>query len=76
MKTLGSAEGVFGEPAGVAGFAGLSKALSKSMIKERERAVVIATGNGLKDIQNALKAAGEPLRVRPDFSELEKTLVF
>jgi threonine synthase len=76
MKTLGSAEGVFGEPAGVAGFAGLSKALSKSMIKERERAAVIATGNGLKDIHNALKAAGEPLRVRPDFSELEKTLVF
>ena len=76
MKTLGSAEGVFGEPAGVAGFAGLSKALSKNMIKERERAAVIATGNGLKDIHNALKAAGEPLRVRPDFSELEKTLVF
>jgi threonine synthase len=75
MKTLGSAEGVFGEPAGVAGLAGLVKALAKGLIKGRERAATIATGNGLKDIQNALKAAGGPLRVKPDFKELEKALV-
>jgi threonine synthase len=75
MKTLGSAEGVFGEPAGVAGLAGLVKALAKGLIKGRERAAAIATGNGLKDIQNALKAAGGPLRVKPDFKELEKALV-
>ncbi len=74
MKTLGSAEGVFGEPAGVAGLAGLVKALAKGLIKGRERAATIATGNGLKDIQNALKAAGGPLRVNPDFKELEKIL--
>jgi threonine synthase len=74
MKTLGSAEGVFGEPAGVAGLAGLTKALARGMIKEGERAATIATGNGLKDIQNALKAGGEPLRVQPDFKELEKVI--
>jgi threonine synthase len=74
MKTLGSAEGVFGEPAGVAGLAGLMKAVTKGLIKGKERAATIATGNGLKDIQNALKAAGGPLRVQPDFKELEKII--
>jgi threonine synthase len=74
MKTLGSAEGVFGEPASVAGLAGLMKAVTKGLIKGKERAATIATGTGLKDIQNALKAAGEPLRVQPDFKELEKIM--
>jgi len=74
MKTLGSAEGVFGEPAGVTGLAGLKKALVKGMIEGRETAATIATGNGLKDIQNALKAADGPIRVQPDFRELEKIL--
>jgi threonine synthase len=74
MKKLGSAEGIFGEPAGVAGFAGLEKALADGLIKAQERVATIATGNGLKDIQNALKAAGEPIRVKPDFGELENIL--
>ena len=74
MKTLGADEGVFGEPAGVTGLAGLVKAVTKGLIKKEDRVVTIATGNGLKDIQNALKAAGEPIRVRPDFNELEKIL--
>jgi len=72
MKKLGSAEGIFGEPAGVTGLAGLEKALADGLIKTQERVVTIATGNGLKDIQNALKAAGGPIRVQPDFGELEK----
>jgi threonine synthase len=76
MKSLGSSEGVFGEPAGVTGLAGLKKALVKGIMKGRERAAAIATGSGLKDIQNALKAAGEPIRVQPDFRELEKILAF
>jgi threonine synthase len=72
MRKLGSSEGIFGEPAGVTGFAGLEKALATGVIKEKERVATIATGNGLKDIQNALKAAGEPIRVQPDFRELER----
>ena len=72
MRKLGAAEGIFGEPAGVTGLAGLEKALANGVIKEQERVAAIATGNGLKDIHNALKAAGEPIRVQPDFKELEK----
>ena len=48
--------------------------MTTGVIKEGERVAIIATGNGLKDIQNALKAAGEPFRVKPDFSELEKIM--
>ncbi len=72
MKTLGSGEGIFGEPAGVTGFAGLEKAVADGLIKQGERVATIVTGNGLKDIQNALNAAGQPTRVQPDFKELEK----
>jgi threonine synthase len=72
MKELGSAEGIFGEPAGVTGFAGLIKAVTSGQIQQGQTVATIVTGNGLKDIQNALKAAGQPMRVQPDFRELEK----
>lgn len=72
MKLLGSTEGIFGEPAGVAGLAGLIRALDQGIIKRAEKVSVIVTGNGLKDVNNALKAAGEPMRVGPDIKELEK----
>ena len=72
MKLLGSTEGIFGEPAGVTGLAGLITALTKGIVKKDETLATIITGNGLKDVSNAIKAAGEPIRVQPDFSELAK----
>lgn len=74
MKLLGSSEGIFGEPAGVTGLAGLASALEKGIIKNGEKAAIIVTGNGLKDVNNAMQAAGEPLRVGPDLQELEKMI--
>jgi threonine synthase len=65
---LGKMEGIFGEPAGVAGTAGLKKALEKGYIGEDETVVVIMTGNGLKDVANGLKAAPEPIKIKPDLS--------
>ena len=52
--------GVFGEPAGVACLAGLEKMLSQNIIKEGESVVCVVTGNGLKDVSSAIKAAGTP----------------
>ncbi len=72
MKLLGSGGGIFGEPAGVTGLAGLAEALAKGIVKGDQRAAVIITGNGLKDIHNGRKAAGVPLRVQPDIKELER----
>ena len=70
MCELGRHTGVFGEPAGVAGFAGLKKAVAQGLIGREERVVSIVTGNGLKDTANALKAAGEPISCLPDMDSL------
>ena len=58
MRLLGKTAGVFGEPAGVAGTAGLVKAAEKGLIPHNAVVVSIVTGNGLKDTASAQKAAG------------------
>jgi threonine synthase len=65
---------VFGEPSGVTPFAALQKAVSQNMIKDDERIVIVMSGNGLKDINAAMKAGGEPLTISPDMKELEKSV--
>ncbi len=72
MKILGSKEGIFGEPAGVAGFAGVINALQQGIIQHTESVTVIVTGNGLKDTVNALQATEAPLSLGPDLQELIK----
>ena len=74
MKQTARLGGVFGEPAGVAGVAGLKKAIAEGIVGRDESAVVVITGNGLKDIQSAKRAAGEALDIEPDFQVLEKHL--
>lgn len=74
MRTLGRASGVFGEPAGVTGTAGLIKAAAEGLIPPDSTVVSIVTGNGLKDTATGIKAAGEPIRVPPDFELLMKKL--
>lgn len=71
MKTLGSSEGIFGEPAGVTGLAGLMKAVEEGIVKSDETVAMIVTGNGLKDVKNALQAAGEPIKCEPDIEALK-----
>ena len=58
MRLLGKTAGVFGEPAGVAGTAGLKKAADQHLIPPDAVVVSIVTGNGLKDTASAQKAAG------------------
>ncbi|HEY8875237.1 MAG TPA: threonine synthase [Desulfosporosinus sp.] len=70
MRELGRTSGIFGEPAGVTGTAGLKALLEKGIIGADERVVSIVTGNGLKDVQNAIKAVGEPIKVQPSLKEL------
>ncbi|NOR13982.1 MAG: threonine synthase, partial [Candidatus Aminicenantes bacterium] len=50
----------------------LQKAVSENKIKEGEKIVVLVSGNGLKDINSAMKSVGSPLKIKPDISELEK----
>jgi len=70
MRELGRTSGIFGEPAGVTGTAGLKVLVEKGIIGADEKVVSIVTGNGLKDVQNAIKAVGEPIKVEPSLKEL------
>ena len=70
MRLLGRTCGVFGEPAGVTGTAGVKKALALGLISPDSTVVSIVTGNGLKDVANGIKAAGEPMLVKPGMEAL------
>ncbi len=70
MRLLGRTAGVFGEPAGVAGLAGLRKLVSEGIIDKNESVVCVVTGNGLKDVSNAIKASGEAVKVSAGGGEL------
>jgi threonine synthase len=74
MRILGKTTGVLAEPAAAAAFAGLAKAAASGLIRPEEIAVGIVTGNGLKDVRSSLLAAGEPIHIEPDISELERAL--
>ena len=74
MRILGKTAGVFGEPAGVTGTAGIIKAAAKELIPKGAAIVSLVTGNGLKDTANGIKAAGEPIRIPPDMELLQKEL--
>ena len=70
MRLLGTGCGVFAEPAGAAGTAGLKKAAELKLIPADAAVVSVVTGSGLKDVANAMKAAGEPLTIEPEMNQL------
>ena len=72
MRLLGSSSGVFAEPAGAAATAGLKKAAESGLIEKDASVVTIVTGNGLKDVNNAIRSAGEPVHIRPEMADLEQ----
>lgn len=70
QKLLGTTCGVFGEPAGVTGAAGLKKLCEQGKIPADATVVSVVTGNGLKDVANAIKACGEPISIPSDMAQL------
>ncbi|MBQ7487827.1 MAG: threonine synthase [Clostridia bacterium] len=70
MRLLGANAGVFAEPAGAAGTAGVKKAVELGLIEKDASVVSIVTGNGLKDVNNAIRAAGEPMSIKPRMDAL------
>lgn len=72
QKLLGRKCGVFGEPAGVTGTAGLKKLCEQGKIPADATVVSVVTGNGLKDVANAIAFCGEPLSLPSDMNLLEK----
>lgn len=64
--------GVFAEPAAAAAYVGLEKAVGEGKIRPEDSVAVVITGNGLKDVNSAMKSVGKPYLVRPDLEELKK----
>jgi len=74
MRVLGRNAGIFAEPAGATGFAGLRKLLQRGQINPAERIVVLVTGNGLKDVQSAIQAVGKPYVIEPTMEALHQLM--
>jgi len=74
MRVLARQAGLFAEPAGATGFAGLQTALRRGLVDSDERIVVLVTGNGLKDVQSAMRATGEAMRIAPSLDAVRQTL--
>jgi threonine synthase len=80
-KLLAATEGVFCEPASAASVAGLIKLAeagyfdnAKPHTGEHLRVVCILTGHGLKDPDNAIKSAEEPMTIEPNEEEILNAL--
>ncbi len=71
IREGGRLSGVFGEPAGAASLAGVREAASDGVIAPRDRVMAVITGNGLKDVRNAMRATGEPVTLPPQDAELD-----
>lgn len=63
---LASRTGIFGEPAGVAAFAGVLAARTSGAITGAETVCVMVTGSGLKDVRGGTAAAPPARRVSAD----------
>jgi threonine synthase len=74
IPMLARRAGVFGEPAGVAGAAGIRRAVELGIIAPSDSAVLIMTGNGLKDVQSAIRAVAPPTSVHPGMEDVRNAV--
>jgi threonine synthase len=74
MKLLAQKTGIFGEPAGVTGFAGILKMKQQGMFTGKEKVVSIVSGSGLKDIKSAAMAAGKAMVIEPEMEAVRKAV--
>ncbi|HNW91281.1 MAG TPA: threonine synthase [bacterium] len=72
IKTVARGVGVFGEPAGVTGYAGVEILAKAGVIKADETVVAVVTGNGLKDVASAAKVAGTPTVIDPELAAVDR----
>lgn len=71
MRILPRHAAVFAEPAGATGMAGLVSMVKDKSIALDETVVVVVTGNGLKDVDSAVKAGGQPTYIDPTATALK-----
>jgi threonine synthase len=74
IPELARSSGVFGEPAGVTGFAGFRKMAMAGETGPDETIAVVVTGNGLKDIESAKRSVGQAFSCAPDLEEFSRLI--
>jgi threonine synthase len=75
IPVLARLSGVFAEPAAAAVYAGARTAIDEGHVHSGERMVLLVTGNGLKDIKNAMRVAGAGRVIAPDMGEVERARI-
>lgn len=74
MREMAQRAAIFGEPAGVAGLAGLKRAVARGVVDADATALVVVTGSGMKDIRSAMQAIPPPVDIAADLGELDAQL--
>jgi threonine synthase len=74
IPLLAGTSGVFCEPAAAAALAGLLAALDEGLLARDERAVLLLTGTGLKDVAAASRRVRIPEPVPPDLDAVADVL--
>jgi threonine synthase len=74
MRVLARDAGVFAEPAGAAGFAGVLRLAHEGRLRADERIAVIVTGSGLKDVDSALALVDAPAPIEPNLEAAARAL--
>lgn len=74
QRELASKGGVFAEPASCAPLAGMMKMKREQRLPSGARAVMILTGNGLKDPDTAMTQVGSPIEIGCTIEELMRAM--
>jgi threonine synthase len=74
QELLAKYEGIFAEPSGVAGLAGLIDRIESGDQDPSESILIEATGGGLKDPDIAIQRVTTPPVIDPDLKQLQKAL--
>lgn len=74
-RMLASREGIFGEPASAASFAGLRRMASQGYPLAGRRVVCIITGSGLKDPDTAMTFPGDLVETAASLEAVERVLL-
>lgn len=74
IPALARQAAVFAEPSGATPYAGLLALQRAGDLARDERIVIVATGNGMKDIPSAMRAVGQANRIEPTLAALSRAL--
>ena len=74
IPQLAQGSGVFAEPAAAATYAGLQKAAQTGLVGAQDRVALIITGNGLKDVQSAIKSTGQAREIPPKLTAVKEAM--